>query len=63
MEVEISCPYCGEINIIEVDQSGGRSQTFVQDCEVCCRPIELIVNIDRDGIVNIQVNNEEGSNN
>jgi hypothetical protein len=32
----VTCPYCGEeVEIlVEADVSG----TFVQDCEVCCRP-------------------------
>jgi Cysteine-rich CPXCG len=35
-EFVVSCPYCGEaVEIyVEPDVSG----TFVQDCEVCCRP-------------------------
>ena len=33
---EVTCPYCGEeLEIfVEADVSG----SFVQDCEVCCRP-------------------------
>jgi len=48
------------MNLIEVDLTEGASQTFVQDCEVCCRPIELNVSIDRDSNINIEVRNEEG---
>jgi len=59
-ESEIFCPYCGEINFIEIDLTSGNSQSFIQDCEVCCRPIDVIVNIDRDGNVNVDVKNDEG---
>jgi len=59
-KIEISCPYCGETNLIEIDLTEGPSQTFVQDCEVCCKPIELNVSIDREGNINIEVRNEEG---
>lgn len=59
-EIEISCPYCGEINIIEIDITEGLSQIFVQDCEVCCRPVELNISIDRDSNISIEVRNEEG---
>jgi len=59
-QVEISCPYCGEINIIEIDITEGLSQTFVQDCEVCCRPIQLNISIDKNSKINIDVRNEEG---
>lgn len=41
------CPYCGEPVWIEVDPDGGRRQRFVQDCAVCCRPIEVVA--ERDG--------------
>lgn len=35
----LSCPYCGETIATEVD--GGNSQRFIEDCPVCCRPIEF----------------------
>jgi hypothetical protein len=37
-EAEVTCPYCGEVVAIQLDPSGGASQDYVQDCEVCCRP-------------------------
>jgi hypothetical protein len=36
--VTYSCAFCGEENNILVDPSGGRRQTFTEDCTVCCRP-------------------------
>jgi hypothetical protein len=44
-----TCPSCFETNYVAVDPSGGRRQRFVEDCPVCCRPIEFAVTIDRDG--------------
>jgi hypothetical protein len=38
MDHEIECPYCGEWVTIFVDPGGGDSQTYVEDCPVCCRP-------------------------
>ena len=35
-----SCPYCGAPIELLLDLSGG-SQDYVEDCEVCCRPIEI----------------------
>lgn len=32
------CAFCGEDNEVLVDPSGGRRQTFTEDCAVCCRP-------------------------
>jgi transposase-like protein len=36
--VEVSCPYCGEPQAIEIDPSGGKRQSYTEDCQVCCRP-------------------------
>jgi transcription elongation factor Elf1 len=35
-----NCPYCGEQISMVVDLSV-RRQTYVEDCEVCCNPIEI----------------------
>jgi hypothetical protein len=37
----VTCPYCGEESeiYVEPDVSG----TLVQDCEVCCRPWQVVV--------------------
>ena len=32
------CAFCGEDNDVLADPSGGRRQTFTEDCAVCCRP-------------------------
>lgn len=45
----LTCPYCGEAVELEVDESGGRRQSFVQDCPVCCRPWQVEVVRDREG--------------
>jgi hypothetical protein len=34
------CPYCGQHISMLLDTSV-RSQTYIEDCEVCCRPIEV----------------------
>ena len=36
--VTYSCAFCGEENDVLADPSGGRRQTFTEDCTVCCRP-------------------------
>jgi hypothetical protein len=43
------CPYCGEEISMILDTSV-RRQTYVEDCEVCCRPIEISYTIE-DGAV------------
>jgi len=40
-ELEYACPNCGETLNLQIDLSGGGRQEFIQDCEVCCRPIRI----------------------
>jgi len=42
---DITCPYCGEIIEVAVDTSGG-SQTYIEDCQACCRPIVMRLVVD-----------------
>ena len=44
----IQCPYCGESIEVQVDTSAGE-QNYIEDCQVCCRPIELRLTGDRAG--------------
>ncbi|HET9122431.1 MAG TPA: CPXCG motif-containing cysteine-rich protein [Acidiferrobacteraceae bacterium] len=44
--VVIECPYCGEPFETALDWSGG-SQTYVEDCAVCCRPIQFVLDEQR----------------
>jgi hypothetical protein len=41
MQVELSCPYCGEPLTFVIDETGGRAQVYIEDCAVCCEPIEV----------------------
>lgn len=36
--VRVACPYCGERIRIVIDE-GADAQRYIEDCEVCCRPI------------------------
>jgi hypothetical protein len=38
--LEVTCPYCGEAFTTAIDLSAG-SQTYIEDCQVCCQPIEM----------------------
>lgn len=42
-KMQARCPYCGEVQRLEIDLSEGLPQEFVSDCAVCCRPIEVAV--------------------
>ena len=41
----VSCPYCGESVEVLLDLGGGAVQEYVEDCEVCCRPWSLRVEL------------------
>ncbi len=43
---EYDCAYCGERNETSVDPSAGPRQSYVEDCQVCCRPNVVTVRID-----------------
>jgi hypothetical protein len=49
-EQDITCPYCGELIDAFIDPSAG-SQAYIEDCSVCCRPIEIRVEVDNEGNV------------
>jgi len=49
MPMEIVCPYCGETITLVVEEADGSAQRYVEDCSVCCRPIEISVGTGEDG--------------
>jgi hypothetical protein len=48
VEVAVQCPYCWEEITLLIDASI-EMQDYVEDCEVCCRPIDFIVEVDDQG--------------
>jgi len=42
------CAFCGERNPTFVDISAGNSQSYVEDCQVCCNPNVLYIEIDEE---------------
>ena len=56
--VDIGCPYCGETIEILVDCSV-QKQAYIEDCEVCCRPIDIAVTLDQDGIPIVTTSRED----
>jgi len=47
MESGFQCASCGEWNETSVDESAGSHQSYVEDCQVCCKPNVLRVEYDR----------------
>ncbi len=48
----INCPYCDETIELVIDCSISE-QEYIEDCEVCCRPINLFVAVGENNNVNI----------
>lgn len=44
----VQCPYCGEPFETQLDLSAG-SATYIEDCQICCQPIELAFEVSNDG--------------
>jgi hypothetical protein len=46
MEAGFQCAGCGEWNVTTVDEFAGHRQSYVEDCQVCCKPNVLQVEYD-----------------
>ena len=53
VESVVQCPYCWERFTLLVDASI-ELQEYVEDCEVCCRPIDFVVEVDDLGAATVQ---------
>lgn len=55
---DYNCPYCGQLNSLRVDRTGGSRQHLITDCEVCCKPIEIELDVFGDGEVSLVAKRE-----
>ncbi len=53
-EKRVSCPFCGEPITIVVDPSAG-SQSYVEDCQVCCQPMQVHVEAEDGELLSVEV--------
>ena len=51
---DVVCPYCGEFVTIAVDPGGGTSQQYIEDCEVCCKPIQIQYEVEDEAIAGFE---------
>ena len=56
-ENTISCPYCGEMITILVDGSV-EEQQYIEDCQVCCRPIDIRISVTANGSCQVEARDE-----
>jgi transcription elongation factor Elf1 len=50
----VGCPYCGETLTIVLDLSAG-SQSYVEDCQVCCQPMQVSFSAEDGELENLRV--------
>ncbi len=53
----IHCPYCGESIDVLIDSSVD-AQDYIEDCQVCCRPINFSVSIEPGGEVRLRATSD-----
>ncbi len=56
-EQTVACPYCGEIIDVLIDPQDAGDE-YIEDCQVCCRPILFNVSMDATGELHVTVRDE-----
>lgn len=54
INAEVQCPYCWEHIDVVVDDCG-ENQQYVEDCQVCCRPINFHIIVDESQQMSIRI--------
>lgn len=58
--VSATCPYCGQSIVLQVD-CGEIGQRYVEDCPVCCRPMDVVIGEAADeGVPSVVLGRQEG---
>jgi hypothetical protein len=57
-ETTIGCPYCGELIEVLLD-AADIDQQYIEDCQVCCRPIVFFVSENMSGDLTVTVYSED----
>lgn len=60
-EIHIQCPYCLQSISILLDTGVYDYTTVVEDCEVCCRPIEISYSVNEGTITSYSIDSIEGN--
>lgn len=61
IEKTITCPYCWESFDIVIEPSIEAGESYVEDCYICCRPIEIYIASQRGEESEIRINRIEGN--
>lgn len=57
-EIDLTCPSCNAPITVLIDGSAG-GQSYIEDCEVCCRPLSISFTVTDDGIGGVQANSAD----
>lgn len=57
-EHAFACPHCSAEISITVDYTAGGRQAFTYDCEVCCRPIAIRLEVEAGGVTSFEAEQE-----
>jgi hypothetical protein len=55
----VQCPYCWQELEIAVDTSAGE-QSYVEDCQVCCRPMLVRIEVEDGELLSASAEMENG---
>ena len=53
-EEAVDCPFCGENLTVLIDLSV-ESQSYIEDCQVCCRPMQLSYAVTDEDTVKVEI--------
>lgn len=57
-ESTIHCPYCGEPIDVLLDP-GDIDVEYIEDCQVCCKPINFFISEEDSGTLNVRVSSDD----
>ena len=58
IEHYFDCPHCWENQLKMIDSSVS-NQCFIEDCEVCCNPLEFTIEIQDNNLISFLVSSIE----
>jgi len=58
-DYDFDCPHCSGGNSVKLDVSGGSKQSFIQDCEVCCKPFQITVQFENGALIDFSADPQD----
>ena len=58
LETSIHCPYCGEAIAVLIDTQE-QGERYIEDCQVCCRPIVFAISEGFRGEITVSAHTED----